>query len=217
MQADIRLEIWADPVCPWCLIGKAWLDRALEEAADHPFAVEWHPFQINPDMPPGGLDHRTYLEAKFGSPMKAVEALQPAVAAAQAAGIPLDLAAIERMPDTTDAHRLIHWAGLEGMQTAAVSALFRAYFREGRDIGDAQVLADVGAGIGMEREAVERLLATDADRAAISERDAHARARGLNAVPTFIIANQHVLPGAQPPELWIQVIDEIDHQLRDRG
>ena len=209
MQPDIRLEIWADPVCPWCLIGKAWLDRALEEAADHPFAVEWHPFQINPDMPPGGLDHRTYLEAKFGSPMKAVEALQPAVEAAGAAGVALDLAAIERMPDTTDAHRLIHWAGLEGRQTPVMAALMRAHFREGRDIGDPDTLLDIAAKAGLDRDLIARLLASDADVAAIRARVTEARERGIKAAPTFIVAGTYVLPGAQPVELWREVLSEL--------
>ncbi|MGY6411788.1 MAG: DsbA family oxidoreductase [Alkalilacustris sp.] len=209
MQPDISLQIWADPVCPWCLIGKAWLDRALEGAPDHPFAVEWHPFQINPDMPPGGLDHRTYLEAKFGSPMKAVEALQPAVEAARAAGVALDLAAIDRMPDTTDAHRLIHWAGLEGRQTPVMAALMRAHFSEGRDIGNPQTLLEIATAAGLDGDLIGRLLASDADRDAIRARVTEGRERGIKAAPTFIVAGTYVLPGAQPVELWREVLDEL--------
>lgn len=209
MQPEVRLDIWSDPICPWCWIGKALLDRALEAAPDHPFRIEWHPFQLNPDMPPGGMDRRAYLEAKFGGQQGAVEAYLPVVRAAEAAGLALDLGGIVRTPNTLDAHRLIHWAGLEGRQTPVVAALFRAYFREGRDIGDPEVLADLGAQAGLDRDLLVRLLATDADRAAVAQADAEARARGIRAVPTFIVAGIHVVPGAQPVELWSQVIAEL--------
>ncbi|MFC7705134.1 DsbA family oxidoreductase [Plastorhodobacter daqingensis] len=209
----IRLDIFSDPVCPWCHIGKALLDRALERRPGHPFTVEWHPFQLNPDMPPEGMDRRAYLEARFGSRIKAAEAHVAVAEAAEAAGLQLDLGAITRMPNTLDAHRLIHWAGLEGAQSRVVSALFRAYFREGRDIGATETLGQIAAGAGMDQAVVTRLLASDADRETVLAREAHARERGVRAVPTFIIANAHVLPGAQPVALWEQVIDELVTQL----
>ncbi|MFC2967441.1 DsbA family oxidoreductase [Acidimangrovimonas pyrenivorans] len=205
----IRLDIFSDPVCPWCYIGKTLLDRALESRPGHPFRVEWHPFQLNPEMPAEGMDRRTYLEAKFGGPERATAVYGKIAEAARAAGVDIDFERIARTPNTLDAHRLIHWAGLEGKQTAVVGALFRAYFREGRDIGDPEVLAAIGAACGLDGEMIARLLASEADRAAIAKRDAHARERGINAVPTFILADQYVLPGAQTVALWQQVIDEI--------
>jgi len=210
----IKLDIISDPICPWCFIGKANLDRALEAAGDHPFSIEWHPFQLNPDMPAGGMDRRDYLETKFGGKEGAVRAYAPVVEAAEAAGLAINFEGISRTPNTLDAHRLIHWAGLEERQTPMVSALFRAYFQEGRDIGDAGVLADIAEAVGLDRAMTERLLAGDGDRDDIAARDAHARARGVTGVPCFIIANQHALPGAQPPELWAKVIAEITEQLK---
>ena len=205
----LRLDIFSDPVCPWCLIGKTWLDRALEARPDHPFAVAWHPFRLNPDMPAAGMDRREYLEMKFGSPEAAVRVYAQVDAAAREAGLTLDLGAITRTPDTLDAHRLIHWAGLEGRQTAVVSALFDAYFRRGRDIGDAETLVEIAAGAGMDPDLARRLLASDADRTDTAERDRRARAAGIKAVPTFIVAGRHVVAGAQRPEFWMQVIDEL--------
>ncbi|AZB55412.1 DsbA family oxidoreductase [Cereibacter sphaeroides] len=205
----IRLDIFSDPVCPWCYIGKAHLDRALETRPDHPFLIEWHPFQLNPDMPPEGMDRRSYLETKFGGRQAAVEAYAPVQAAAEAAGLEIDFSAIERTPNTLDAHRLIHWAGLEGRQAAVVSALFRGYFREGLDIGVPEVLADIAGRCGMDRALTLRLLSSDADREDLAARDADARAKGVRAVPTFLVARRHVVPGAQPVELWQQVIDEL--------
>jgi len=205
----ITLDIFSDPVCPWCYIGKARLDRALEARPDHPFRVEWHPFQLNPEMPAGGMDRASYLEAKFGGRDGAVRAYAPVAEAAEEAGLAMNLARIARTPNTLDAHRLIHWAGLEGRQTPVVAALFRAYFAEGRDIGAAAVLADIGAAAGLDRAMLEMLLAGEADRAEIAARDAHARARGVRAVPTFIVGGRHAVEGAQPPDLWLRVIDEL--------
>ena len=205
----IRLDIFSDPVCPWCYIGKANLDRALEAHANHPFEIEWHPFQLNPDMPPEGADRRDYLEARFGGKQNAAAIYARVSEAAEAAGVTINFETMNRVPNTLDAHRLIHWAGLEGRQTAMVSTLLRAYFRDGKDIGDKATLANLAGDVGMDAVLAARLLASESDRAEIAARDAHARQRGLNSVPTFVIANQYVLPGAQPVALWGKVIDEL--------
>jgi len=206
---SMKLDILSDPVCPWCLIGKTWLDRALEQRPDHPFIIEWHPFQLNPDMPAGGMDRRAYLEAKFGGKDAAVRVYARIEQAAEQAGIQIDWSRIRRTPNTLNAHRLIHWAGLEGRQTAAKSALLNGYFREGRDIGDSAVLLDIAEAIGLDRTLISRLLASDADADDIRARDANARARGVSGVPTFVLVNTHVLTGAQPTDLWLQVLDDI--------
>ncbi|KIT15920.1 DsbA family oxidoreductase [Jannaschia aquimarina] len=213
----LKLDIISDPICPWCYIGKTRLFRALEARPDHPFTIEWHPFQLNPDMPEGGMDRATYLERKFGGKEGAVRAYLPVVEAAEDSGLTLDLEGIARTPNTLDAHRLIHWAGLEGRQTAVVHGLFAAYFEAGRDIGDPQVLADIAEGCGMDRAMTERLLATDADREEIRTRDAHARERGVTGVPTFVIANQAVVAGAQPAETWQQIIDDLQRQIASQA
>ena len=204
----IRLDIFSDPVCPWCYIGKANLDRALEAHADHPFRIEWHPFQLNPDMPAEGVDKHDYLAAKFGED-RLVQMHLRLKEASRAAGAEIDPDTPRRIPNTLNAHRLIHWAGLEGRQTAVVSAIMRAYWREGRDIGNAAVLADVAAAAGMDRAVTARLLASDADADDIRARDSDARAKGISAVPTFLIAQQYVVSGAQPPEVWARVIEEL--------
>lgn len=209
MTQTIKLDIISDPICPWCYIGKTHLDKALSEHPDHPFVIEWHPFQLNPDMPDGGMDRRAYLEEKFGGKEGAVRAYAPVVEHAEAAGLQINFDGMQRTPNTINAHRLIHWAGIEGKQTAAVSALFEAYFVDARDIGDAEVLADVADGIGMDAAVVAKLLRTDADVDDIRKRDLHSRQMGVNSVPTFIVATKHAVPGAQPPELWQKVISEL--------
>jgi len=205
----IKLDIISDPICPWCYIGKSYLDKALADRPNHSFQIEWHPFQLNPDMPADGMDRREYLETKFGGTKGALAAYAPIVERAEAAGLGIDFPAIQRTPNTLDAHRLIYWAGVEGRQTAVVSALFTAYFVEGRDIGAHEILADIADGVGMDAAVVLRLLASDADIAETRAKDTSAREMGVNSVPTFIVDGKHAVPGAQPPELWLRVIDEI--------
>lgn len=205
----IRLDIFSDPVCPWCYVGKANLDRALALRPDHPFAIQWHPFQLNPDMPPEGMEKRAYLEAKFGGKDRVDAAHERLREVARAAGLEMDPDKPQRMPNTLDAHRLIHWAGIEGRQSDIVTALMRAYWVEGRDLGDHQTLADIAAAEGMGRAETLRLLASDADADDILARDEDARRKGVNAVPTFLVAQRYVVSGAQPSEVWGKVIAEI--------
>jgi len=205
----VKLDIVSDPICPWCYIGKTNLDQAIRMRPDHPFDIEWHPFQLNPEMPPNGMDRRAYLEVKFGGREGAARAYAPVAERAEAAGLKMNLEAIRTTPNTLDAHRLIHWAGQEGCQTPVVSALFRAYFREGRDIGDKAILVDIAAETGLDRAMIARLLEGGADMDAVRARDERARARGIRGVPCFIVGNRHAVSGAQPPELWTDAIDDI--------
>ncbi|SOB98187.1 predicted DsbA family dithiol-disulfide isomerase [Rhodobacter sp. JA431] len=204
----ITLDIFADPTCPFCYLGKTYLDRALETRPNHPFAIEWHPFQINPSLPPEGMDRGAWLIARFG-PAEAKRVDVPIIEAAQATGVAMNLPAITRMPNTRDAQRLLHWAGIEGRQSPVMAALMRAYWREGRDIGAPEVLADIATQAGLDGSLIARLLDSEADADTVASREAHARERGITAVPSFIIANQHVVTGAQSTEFWQNVIDEI--------
>ncbi|WP_149586865.1 DsbA family oxidoreductase [Tabrizicola flagellatus] len=205
----VRLDIFSDPVCPWCYVGKANLDRALAAHPEHPFVIQWHPFQLNPDMPVEGVEKRAYLEQKFGGKAR-VDAIHERLRdVARAAGVDLDPDKPQRMPNTLNAHRLIHWAGIEGVQPAVVAALMRAYWVDGRDIGDLPTLADIAGENGMDRAATLRLLQSDADADDIAARDADARHKGVTAVPTFLIAQHYVVSGAQPTETWGKVIVEL--------
>ena len=211
-MTPVRLDIFSDPVCPWCYVGKANLDRALADQPDPPFTILWHPFQLNPEMPAGGVDKRRYLEDKFGGKGR-VDAVHDRLReVAREAGLPLNPDIPQRIPNTLNAHRLIHWAGIEGRQPQVVSALFQAYWAEGRDIGAPQVLADIAAACGMDRAATLRLLQSDADASDLIARDRDARAKGVTAVPTFLIAQHYVVSGAQPTDLWAQVIADLRSQ-----
>ena len=209
----VQLDIISDPICPWCYIGKTLLDRALAERPRHPFTFQWQPFQLNPDMAPDGMDRKDYLEAKFGGRDGAAKAYAPVLERAHEAGLDIDFSAIGRVPNTLDAHRLIHWAGIEDRQMPVAMALFRAYFDDGRDIGDKEVLADIADSVGMDAGVVMKLLKSDADIKDIRKKDRQFREMGISGVPTFIVAGKHAVPGCQPTDLWIKVIDEINEQL----
>ena len=209
----VKLDILSDPICPWCYIGKTNLDRALEQIGEHPFTIEWHPFQLNPDMPAEGMGRRDYLETKFGGKDGAVRAYAPIVEMAEKVGLSIDFEGMQRTPNTMDAHRLIHWAGIEQRQSFVVQRLFEAYFRDARDIGDHDVLLDIADGCEMDAAVVGKLLKSDADRDDISARDTHSREMGIQSVPTFVIANQHAVPGAQTTDMWLKVIGEIIEQI----
>ncbi len=204
-----KLDIISDPICPWCYIGKTKLDRALEKHPEHDLVIEWHPFQLNPTMEPEGMDRREYLETKFGGKEGAVRVYGAIAEAAEAAGIEINFEGIKRTPSTLNAHRLLHWAALEGKQNAVVDRLFKAYFREGQDISDHDVLVDIAANAGMDAEVTRRLLESDADAKDIQDRDAAARERGVSGVPCFVIGNHYVVQGAQDTALWEKVISEL--------
>ncbi|MGA1208168.1 MAG: DsbA family oxidoreductase [Gemmobacter sp.] len=204
----IDLDVYADPVCPWCAIGKAELDRALAARPDHPFVRRWLPFELNPDLPPEGVPRAAYLEEKFGA--EAVGAMLGRVTEAAArAGVAMDFARVARQPNTRDAHRLILWAGVEGLQDDVMAALMRAHFEQGRDIGDAPTLAEIAAEAGMDAAVVRRLIGSQADCETVAAMGNEARMMGITGVPSVVIGGAHVVVGAQPADVWLRIFDDI--------
>ncbi|MGB0411395.1 MAG: DsbA family oxidoreductase [Pikeienuella sp.] len=207
-ESMITLDIISDPICPWCYIGKTHLDMAIQRVGRQPFDITWRPFQLNPTMPPEGMGRREYLEAKFGKE-NATKFYGQIEDAAHAAGLNVRFDLIDRTPNTFDAHRLIRWSRSTGQQTMLVHQLFVRYFEKGEDISDRDLLLDAAVTIGMDRDVVAGLFERDADRTLVEEEEAAAREMGVSGVPTFIVASKHVLTGAQPPELWAQVLEEL--------
>lgn len=209
----VKLDIFSDPICPWCYIGKSYLDRALEKAGNHPFNIQWHPFQLNPEMPLQGVDRREYLERKFGNKDLAIKAYAPVLEHAALAGLNLKLEKIMKTPNTLSAHRLIFWAWQEGVQNAVVSAIFKAYFVEGKDIGENNVLVNISHNTGIDKILVDRLLTGTNDREHVIETDKGAREMGINSAPTFILNGKHVITGAQNVDFWSNLINEVKVSL----
>ncbi|MGE0093530.1 MAG: DsbA family oxidoreductase [Alphaproteobacteria bacterium] len=200
----MQIDVVSDTICPWCYIGKRRLERALA-ASDGPHAwIGWRPFQLNPDMPVEGMERETYLAKKFGSRERAERVYAPIVDAGREEGIAFAFDRIKRTPNTLMSHRLIRIAGKMGRQNEAVDGLFRAYFEEGRDIGDLTVVSDVARDAGMDRDEIHAYLETDADLDRVRAEDAFARELGIQGVPCFIIERSVVLSGAQPPDVFQQ-------------
>lgn len=199
---SLTLTIVSDPICPWCWIGKRRLDQALEDlAVTDPglsFSVAFFPFMLNPDMPGGGVPRAEYRLAKFGS-LERSRALDAQVAEAGAeAGLAFRHDLMMRTPNTTDAHRLSRFAAGQAVQRQVMEALFRAYFSQGRDIGDIGTLAAIAAEAGMDGADVAARLAGDEARDDVRGEAAAASRAGISGVPTFVL-NRHVLfSGAQP-------------------
>ena len=204
----IRIDIVSDAICPWCYIGKRRLERALAAEAPGQIVVGWRPFQLNPDMPPEGMDRKAYLRRKFGSETGG-PGYKNVLAAGLEEGIPFDFAAMRRTPNTIAAHRLIRRAEAEGRQDATVEALFQAYFTRGADIGDRATLADIAASVGSDREAVVAYLAGDEGEADVRAEDQFARRVGIQGVPCFVVERKYAISGAQPPEAFAEVFAQI--------
>lgn len=200
--SKITLEVVSDAICPWCFVGKRQLDRALATLrGELDVTVRWRPFELNPQMPREGIDRRSYRIAKFGS-WEASQRLDAQVAdAGRQVGIEFRHDRMRRTPNTLDAHRLVRLAGQEGLQDAVLEALFAAYFTDGLDIGDREVLADLGAAAGLDRAAVATMLAGDAGIAEVRREEEEAHRLGVAGVPTVMTGGRVVFSGALRAEL----------------
>ena len=202
------VDVISDVVCPWCLLGKKRLEKAIAEFG-RPVTVNWRPFQLDATIPPEGMDRKVYMERKFGAGDRIKKAHENLTALGAEIGIPFAFDRIRISPNTLDAHRLIRWAADPLQQGRLVEALFQAYFVDGRNIGDHAVLADVAAAFGMDRAGIVARLASDEDRAEVQADIRSAQRIGVTGVPTFIVANRYGLVGAQPAEELARAFEQV--------
>jgi predicted DsbA family dithiol-disulfide isomerase len=207
----MQVDVICDLVCPWCYIGKRRLEKALASRPMLVIEITWRPFQLNPDMPAGGMAREAYLAAKFGGAGHAHRIYQAVAEAGATVAIPFAFDRIRRTPSTRDAHRLVRHAALHGRATAMVDALFAAYFLEGRDIGDRGALVDIAETQGLERRHVRAFLDGPAEIDYVLAEDRRARRLGINAVPCFIFERQYAISGAQEPEFFHPVFDLVQN------
>jgi len=207
VEPQVRLDIYSDPICPWCFIGKRRLERALADRPALSVRRHWRPFQLNPDMPAEGMDRQTYLATKFGGAGNAARVYDMVAQHGAAEDLPFAFERIARTPNTLAAHQLIAWAADEGDCDPLIERLFRAYFFEGRDIGDPEVLAEIAAETGLD-PASARAAVTESDlRGQVAAEDARARQAGLQGVPTFVVNGAYAVSGAQEPKVLHQLFD----------
>ena len=193
---SFAIEVFSDVVCPWCFVGKRRLARAMEKLGWEDVPVHWKAFQLNPDMPRGGMDRKEYRTKKFGTFEYAQRLDSHMMAVGAQENIEFHLDKIERAPNTFDAHRLIWIAGREGVQDKVVETLFRAYFTEGRDIGDPETLEEIARSAGLPSAFLETDLGTSEVLA--ERREAHERK--ISSVPTFLVNGVFATAGAQAPD-----------------
>ena len=203
----LKIDIIVDTVCPWCYVGKKRFERALALRPGIDIEVGWRAFQLNPDMPLEGMDRSAYVEEKFGGMERAHAVNSSLKSAGEEEGIKFNFKAIQRTPNTVLSHRLIRLAAEYGVQTPIVSAVFDAFFLEGKDIGVPEVLARVAGSAGLNYEDTLNFLQSDRDTDIILAEDELARRLGVNGVPCFIINRKYAVSGAQSPEVIVQVFD----------
>jgi predicted DsbA family dithiol-disulfide isomerase len=220
-DGTFHLDIVSDTICPWCYVGKRRLAQALPLLAAEglSFDVTWRPFQLNPDLPKEGLDRRIYRSRKFGSWEKS-QALDKQVAeAGRTEGLAFRHDLMAKTPNTLASHALIRFAytvGGAALQERVVEAVFAAYFTQGRDVGNPDVLADVGEGAGLDRNRVLALLSDSASAKAVVDDEQLARDLGLSGVPSFVLEGQHLFSGAQPVATIVRALREAAAGLAGR-
>lgn len=209
MQEKMPIAIVSDVVCPWCFIGKARLETAL---ANHGLtdrvAITWLPYELNPDMPADGADRTSYLDAKFG-PGKRKEIEIRLSEAALESGVTFNWSKVTRTPNTRMAHMLIAAASTVQRGTEMKAALFKAYFQDGRDIGDLETLVAIATELGFEENAARDELTNDELRETIIGLEAHAQKVGVTGVPFFIVDGKLAVSGAQTPDVWTKVFAQL--------
>jgi len=205
----MRIDIYSDTVCPWCYLGKKRFELAVAARPQYEARVTWRPFELNPDLPPEGVDRAAFLASRMGTPERVAEAHTELTRQGAASGIEFRFDLMERMPNTRRSHLLIAHAARFGRQTAVNERLMRAYFEEGCDIGDIEVLVRLGVEAGLaERESRSAIvLRSGQDGVVAAER--HAAVLGITGVPTFIFDGQYTISGAQEVGTLAGIFDQV--------
>ncbi|WP_416896976.1 MAG: DsbA family oxidoreductase [Minwuia sp.] len=203
----MNIDIVSDTICPWCYIGKRKLEAALATRNDFDVQIGWRPFQLNPEMPRGGMSRSAYLSAKFGGAERASRIYENIRTAGADIGIDFRFDRIKRTPSTLDSHRLVRWSLADNVQNEVMQKLFRAYFEDGEDVGDRDVLVRIASECGMDADRVRQQLDDDTDLELVRQEDSMARSMGINGVPCFIIDRKYAVSGAQDVPVFHKVFD----------
>jgi predicted DsbA family dithiol-disulfide isomerase len=212
----VQVEIWSDIACPWCLVGTARFERAVEETGID-VDVVYRSFELDPNVPTGGEAPNLvdYLSHKFGDRGRVQAAHARLTSAGAELGIDFRWATMKRA-NTFDAHRLLAWAlrtqGATAQRTLK-KRILRAYFTEGADVSDLTVLADLVADAGLDRDEAVEVLATDAEATTVREQEALAHQEGIAAVPTFVVEGRWMLQGALETEKWVRALTRLQAEL----
>ncbi len=209
----MEIEIFSDVVCPWCYIGKRRLDAVLETPVGEGVTLRWRPYQLRAGLPVDGVDRAEFLRRQYGEDADPDRVPQRLAAEAQDAGVTFDFAAIQRMPNTFQAHRLMELAWDDGVQHQLAEVLFHGYFRAGKDIGHKATLVEAAEQAGIDGAKAAQYLDSDAGADRVREQLERAVDLGVSGVPSYLLAGRFTLPGAQTPEVMGQFIQRAKERL----
>jgi predicted DsbA family dithiol-disulfide isomerase len=209
MPAPIRIDFVSDVSCPWCAVGLKALEQAIQTTGAE-VQIHFQPFELNPQMAPEGEDATEHLVRKYGLTPEQLERNREMI---RSRGTPLGFAFGQRrrIHNTFDAHRLLHWAGLEGsdLQHALKHALLRAYHIDGEDVGSHDVLARIATSAGLDAQRARAILASDEFSDEVRAQEQYYIERGIHAVPATIFNERQVVSGGQPVEIFEQVLRQL--------
>jgi predicted DsbA family dithiol-disulfide isomerase len=211
IMTKMHIDIVSDIACPWCAIGYARLERAMEQLApDYEFTIEWHAFELNPDHNGPGEPILPALARKYGRSEDEMRSNQnQMMAIAKDLGVNFGKLQERFTCNTFDAHRLVKWAGTQGLQTEMKQALFEAYFGRAEDVSDQNVLVRCARALGLESEQAREILNSGQYAQTVREDEATYQQAGISSVPAFIINSKYLVSGAQEPETLVQTFREI--------
>jgi predicted DsbA family dithiol-disulfide isomerase len=206
-KVKIRIDVVSDVVCPWCYIGKRRLEKALARLPeDYEIELSFLPFELNPDTPKAGVDHKSYLAKKFGSPERYKQLTDHVSNIAADEGLKFDYSKQSIMPNTLDSHRLIQYAKQFGKQPEIKEALMKAYFEEGIDLSKKENLVAIAAKHGIDAQS---FLESDEGGNEVKEMEQVNYQRGISGVPFYIINNKYGVSGAQPSDTFVEILNEV--------
>jgi len=216
MPAHLKIDFVSDVVCPWCVIGLRALEEALQRVGDTVAAdIHFQPFELNPQMPAGGQDIAEHIAQKYGSSVEQLAKNQEMIRARGAdLGFSFDMSRRSRIYNTFDAHRLLHWAESEGRQHALKNALFTAYFTEGRNPSDREVLIEVATRVGLDPVEARAVLESNRFASEVREREHFYQQQGIQAVPSVVINDRYLIQGGQPIEVFEQALKQIASEAK---
>ena len=211
MATPLKIDFVSDVSCPWCVIGLRALEQAAERlAGEVQLDLHFQPFELNPQMGPEGQDIGEHLQQKYGASAEQREATRAAIAARGAElGFTFTPGARGRIYNTFDAHRLLHWAELQGRQPALKNALFKAYFTDGEDPSNHELLVRLAGEVGLDVAEARALLQSDRYAAEVREREQFYLQQGIHSVPAVIVNGRHLIQGGQPVEVFEQALRQI--------
>ncbi len=217
-KPQIIIDMVADPICPWCYVGKRALDRVLMALSfSHVPVVRYRPFQLSPEIPAEGIDYQSRIEKKFPDPAERQQILDALLEAARTVGLRLDPTLPKLVPNSLNALRALRWSHYQGLHTELIEGLFAAYWHEGADIGDPKIIAEIAGVVGIEDMDIVKRLKSDEDIKDIQSEIEAFRHGGVSAVPTYIVNESLGFAGALEPDQLLKSIRELADETPANG